>query len=72
MTENKPIVTYENVTVDELYKRVQNNFERTNSVYRLEAILDDGSGPIRIVFTSPRGNSLDQRQRVGKLEVFYE
>ena len=55
-------------TFAEFYERIKNTYQGNNHVYKVEVIFDDGTGPLRIVYTTPKGFEVDQMQRKGTIE----
>jgi hypothetical protein len=48
---------------------IKPNYEGNNHVYKVEVTFYDGTGPLRIVYTTPEGFESDQRQRIGTIET---
>ena len=70
MKDKKSVYVNPQATLEDFYRHVINSSQGNNHVYRIEATMDDGAHTVRIVFESEKGSVVDQRSRVGKLEVF--
>lgn len=57
------------VSLQEFCEEIKQAYIGNNHIYKVEVAFDDGTGPLRMVYTTPKGFEQDQMQRKGTIEL---